>query len=634
MKYNELLEQVVQMPLFTSGILQVGDVNSSNLQKQLSRWTASEKILQLRRGLYMLAEPYRQMDPHPFLIANNIVSPSYVSLQSALAYYDLITESVPEVNSITSRRRSKRITTQYGTFNYRHIQSDLFFGYHLLEVAEEQYVYIAKPEKALLDLIYLTPRGNEVVFLESLRLQNLEKLDLDWMREITNRLGMKKLIAATENIAQLLSRTFLIHMSGRIHSHKKVNIKDSMTLDIKKIRADFPILKTIINGKPLVYLDNAATTQKPQCVIDAITNYYTTYNSNIHRGTHYLSNLATEAHEDARKTVQAYINAKHEHEVVFTRGTTEAINLVAFSFGEAFIQPGDDVIVTEMDHHSNFVPWQMLCQRCGANFRVVPFDENGELRLDILEDLLCDRTRIVAFNHVSNSLGTVNPARKIIEMAHDAGAAALVDAAQAIQHIEHDVQALDADFYAFSGHKMYGPTGIGVLYGKEKWLDAMPPYQGGGEMIDLVSVERTTYNKLPFKFEAGTPNIVGPIGLAAAIDYINALDFKDIMDHEEEVFEYGIQRLLEISELTLYGNAKRRTSILPFNIKGVHHYDLGTLLDTYGVAVRTGHHCTQPIMTALGIEGTVRASLALYNTKEDIDALIAAIQKAMSILGK
>lgn len=407
-----------------------------------------------------------------------------------------------------------------------------------------------------------------------------------------------------------------------------------MTLDINKIRADFPILKTTVNDKPLVYLDNAATTQKPQSVIDAITNYYMTFNSNIHRGTHHLSNLATEAHEAARKAVQDYINAEHDHEIVFTRGTTEAINLAAFSFGEAFVQSGDDVIVTEMEHHSNFVPWQMLCWRRGANFRVVPIDEDGELRLDILESLLSSRTRIVAFNHVSNSLGTVNPARKIIQMAHDAGAAVLVDAAQAVQHVEHDVQAMDADFYAFSGHKMYGPTGIGVLYGKEKWLDVMPPYQGGGEMIDLVRAERTTYNSLPFKFEAGTPNIVGPIGMAAAIDYINALDFKDIMDHEDDVFEYGVQRLQEVDGLTLYGSAKHRTSILSFNVEGVHHYDLGTLLDTSGVAVRTGHHCTQPIMTSLGIEGNVRASLAVYNTKEDIDALIAAIHKSMSILGR
>ena len=407
-----------------------------------------------------------------------------------------------------------------------------------------------------------------------------------------------------------------------------------MSLNLDKIRSDFPILETTVNGKPLVYLDNAATTQKPQSVIDVITDYYTHYNSNIHRGNHYLSTLATEAHEAGRKTVQAYINAAHDHEVIFTRGTTESINLVAFSFGEAFIQPGDEVIVTAMEHHSNFVPWQMMCERRGARFRVVPFDEKGDLRLDILENLLNDKTRIVAFNHVSNSLGTINPAKKIIEMAHNAGAAVLVDAAQSVQHIEHDVQALDADFYAFSGHKIYGPTGIGVLYGKEKWLDAMPPYQGGGEMIDLVTEEKTTYNKLPFKFEAGTPNIVGPIGLAAAIDYLNGFVFTEIRAHEDEVLEYGREKLLEIPGLTLYGNSEHRTSILAFNIQGIHNFDLGTLLDTQGVAVRTGHHCTQPIMTALGIDGTVRASLALYNTKADIDALETAIYKVRKMLGK
>jgi len=411
-------------------------------------------------------------------------------------------------------------------------------------------------------------------------------------------------------------------------------MKATMTIDIQKIRSDFPILNTTVNGKPLVYLDNAATTQKPNVVIQAITDYYSHYNSNIHRGAHHLSNLATAAHEDARKTVQRYINAEHDHEVIFTRGTTEAINLVAFSFGEAFVNPGDDVVVTTMDHHSNFVPWQMMCERRGANFRVIPFDENGELQLDVFRNILSDKTRMVAFNHVSNSLGTINPAEEIIKMAHDAGAAVLVDAAQSVQHIDHDVRALDADFYAFSGHKIYGPTGIGVLYGKEKWLDAMPPYQGGGEMIDQVTIEKTTYNKPPFKFEAGTPNIVGPIGLAAAIDYLNGMDFNDIMAHEDETLEYGRRKLLEIKGLTIYGNAKRRASILAFNIDGVHHYDLGTLLDTQGVAVRTGHHCTQPIMAALHIEGTVRASLALYNTREDIDALVESIHKVLRILGR
>jgi cysteine desulfurase/selenocysteine lyase len=407
-----------------------------------------------------------------------------------------------------------------------------------------------------------------------------------------------------------------------------------MAINIEKIRKDFPILSRSVNGKPLTYLDNAATTQKPQPVIDAIVDYYTNYNSNIHRGAHHLSNLATEAHEAARNTIKDYINARHDREIIFTRGTTEAINLVASSFGQAFVKPGDEVIVTELEHHSNFVPWQMMCERQGAHFRVVPFDENGDLKLDVLEKLLNDRTRILAFNHVSNSLGTINPAKEIIKMAHDAGAAVLVDAAQSVQHIEHDVQDLDADFYAFSGHKIYGPTGIGVLYGKEKWLDAMPPYQGGGEMIDQVSVEKTTYNKIPFKFEAGTPNIVGPIGLAAAIDYINNFNFDELIAHEDDVLQYGLEKLGEIDGLKIYSKAKRHTSIIAFNVEGIHHYDLGTLLDTQGVAVRTGHHCTQPIMTALGVEGTVRASLALYNTKADIDSLVAAIKKALKMLGK
>jgi cysteine desulfurase / selenocysteine lyase len=407
-----------------------------------------------------------------------------------------------------------------------------------------------------------------------------------------------------------------------------------MAFNINQIRADFPILKTKITGKPLVYLDNAATTQKPQSVIDTITDYYTNYNSNIHRGTHHLSNLATEAHESARQAIQNYLNAEYDHEIIFTRGTTEGINLVAQSYGEAFVNPGDEVIVTEMDHHSNFVPWQRMCERRQAHFRVIPFTPEGDLQMDIYKKLLNDRTRIVAFNHVSNSLGTINPAKRMIEMAHEVGAAVLVDAAQSVQHIDHDVRDLDADFYVFSGHKIYGPTGIGVLYGKEAWLEAIPPYQSGGEMIDLVTIEKTTYNKLPFKFEAGTPNIVGPIGLAAAIDYLNAFSFEEIIAHEEDVLEYGRNQLNQIDGLTIYGNSQHRTSILAFNIEGIHHYDLGTLLDTRGVAVRTGHHCTQPIMTALGIEGTVRASLAVYNSKEDIDALITAIQVVLKMLGQ
>jgi cysteine desulfurase/selenocysteine lyase len=388
----------------------------------------------------------------------------------------------------------------------------------------------------------------------------------------------------------------------------------------------------MVNDHPLVYLDNGATSQKPQSVIDALVDYYTRVNSNVHRGNHTLSMLATEMHENARKKVQTFINAAHDHEIIFTRGTTESTNLVAFSFGEGFIQPGDEVIVTQLEHHSNFVPWQLMCQRKGATFKVLPFDANGELNLDAFTRLLSDRTRIVALNHVSNSLGTVNPLEKIIPLAHAAGAAVLVDAAQSVQHIEHDVQALDCDFYAFSGHKMYGPTGIGVLYGKESWLEKMPPYQSGGEMIEQVTAEKTTFNTLPFKFEAGTPNIEGPIGLAAAIDYLNQFDPTELMAYEDELLDYGIERLGSIPGLTIYGNPARRSAILPFNLQGVHHFDVGTMLDTYGIAVRTGQHCTQPIMDQLGISGTVRASLALYNTKEDIDSLVDGLIRIKKLL--
>jgi cysteine desulfurase/selenocysteine lyase len=405
-----------------------------------------------------------------------------------------------------------------------------------------------------------------------------------------------------------------------------------MTRPISSARADFPILRTTVNDHPLVYLDNGATTQKPQVVIDALVDYYTRFNSNVHRGNHTLSMLATGMHENARKKVQSFINATHDHEIIFTRGTTESINLVAFSFGEAFVQPGDEVIVTQLEHHSNFVPWQLMCLRRGATFKVLPFDANGELDLDAFTHLLSDRTRIVGLNHVSNSLGTVNPLEKIIPLAHAAGAAVLVDAAQSVQHIEHDVQALDCDFYAFSGHKMYGPTGIGVLYGKESWLEKMPPYQSGGEMIEQVTAEKTTFNKLPFKFEAGTPNIEGPIGLAAAIDYINQFDHAELMAYEDELLDYGIERLGSIPGLTIYGNPARRSAILPFNLQDMHHFDVGTMLDTYGIAVRTGQHCTQPIMDQLGISGTVRASLALYNTKGDIDSLVDGLVRIKKLL--
>ena len=407
-----------------------------------------------------------------------------------------------------------------------------------------------------------------------------------------------------------------------------------MAKDILSARQDFPILSTQVNDRPLVYLDNAATTQKPQAVIDTLTDYYTRYNANIHRGNYALAIEATNAHEAARAKVANYINAEHSHEIVFTRGTTESINLVAYSFGERFVQAGDEIIVTQLEHHSNYVPWKLLCERRGAIFNVVSFDENGDLDLDVYKSLLNEKTRLVAVNHVSNSLGTVNPVKEIIQLAHDAGAAVLVDAAQSVQHIEHNVQALDADFYAFSGHKMYGPMGAGVLYGKEKWLDAMPPFLSGGEMIDVVTPEKVTYNILPYKFEAGTPYVPGPIGLATAIDYLQGFDEQELHAYEDALLKYGIERLKEIPGLKIYGNPKRRSSILPFNIEGVQHYDLGILLDARGIAVRTGQHCTQPIMDALKISGTVRASLALYNTREDIDALVNAIQRVLKILRK
>mgnify|MGYP001445127405 FL=1 len=406
-----------------------------------------------------------------------------------------------------------------------------------------------------------------------------------------------------------------------------------MSKSILSARTDFPMLSTKVNGHPLVYLDNAATTQKPQVVLDALQNYYTSLNSNVHRGNHTLAARATDAFEEARSKVARYINAANAYEVIFTRGTTESINLVAFSYGEAFVHAGDEIIVTELEHHSNYVPWYQLCQRKGAHFRVVPFDANGELDLEALKGMLNEKTRLVALNQVSNSLGTVNPLDKIIPMVHAAGVPVLVDAAQAVQHLpEHDVQALDADFYAFSGHKMYAPMGIGVLYGKEKWLEQMPPYQSGGEMIDQVTSQLITFAALPQKFEAGTPNVADAIGLGAAVDYLSQFDPLELQAYEEELLAYGVEQLRAIPGLTLYGNPRKRSSILPFNVEGIQHYDMGILLDNYGIAVRTGQHCTQPIMDALHISGTVRASLALYNTREDIDALVQGIQRVLKML--
>ena len=408
-----------------------------------------------------------------------------------------------------------------------------------------------------------------------------------------------------------------------------------MAKSITEARTDFPILSTQINDHPLVYLDNAATTQKPWAVIDSLRDYYAFSNSNVHRGGHTLAVRATEMFEAAREKVARFINAAHTHEVIFTRGTTESINLVASSFGEAFIQPGDEIIVSQLEHHSNYVPWFELCQRKGARFRVIPFTPTGELDPAVLQSMFTEKTRLLALNQVSNSLGTVNPLEVIIPLAHAAGVPVLVDAAQSVQHLTaRDVQALDADFYAFSGHKMYAPMGIGVLYAKESWLEKLPPYQFGGEMIDQVSSTRVTFTQLPHKFEAGTPNVEGAVGLGAAVDYLNQFDPLELQAYEEDLLAYGSEQLRAIPGLTLYGNPKHRSSILPFNVEGIQHYDMGILLDTQGIAVRTGQHCTQPIMDALSITGTVRASLGLYNNREDIDALTRGIRRVMKLLRK
>lgn len=405
-----------------------------------------------------------------------------------------------------------------------------------------------------------------------------------------------------------------------------------MTKDILTARADFPILTQTVNDLPLVYLDNAATTQKPQSVIDAISHYYATTNSNIHRGNHTLAIQATQAYEHVRRKVAAYLNASSADQIIFTRGTTESINLVAYSFGQAFVHEGDEVIASQLEHHSNYVPWELMCQRQGANFRVIPIDENGELDLQAFQQLLNEKTRLVTVNHVSNSLGTVNPVKEIIQIAHAANVPVLVDGAQAIQHLPHDVQELDADFYAFSGHKIYAPMGIGVLYGKKEWLQQMPPFQSGGEMIDQVTPTKVTFNVLPYKFEAGTPNVADVIGLGAAIDYINQFDFDQLQAYEADLLDFGLNLLKAIPGLKLYGNPKHRSAILPFNVEGIQHYDLGILLDTKGIAVRTGQHCTQPIMDALHIPGTVRASLAIYNTRTDLEALAHGIERVIRMI--
>mgnify|MGYP000495953866 FL=1 len=397
--------------------------------------------------------------------------------------------------------------------------------------------------------------------------------------------------------------------------------------NVEEIRADFPILARTVYGKPLVYLDNGATTQKPRCVVDAITDEYYSVNANVHRGVHFLSQQATELHEASRETVRRFINARSTNEIVFTRGTTESINLLASSFGEAFLGEGDEVIVSTMEHHSNIVPWQLLQMRKGIKLRVIPMNDCGELLLDEYERLFTERTRIVCVTHVSNVLGTVNPVKDMIATAHAHGVPVLVDGAQSIPHMPVDVQALDADFYVFSGHKVYGPTGVGVLYGKEEWLDKLPPYQGGGEMIQHVSFERTTFNELPFKFEAGTPDYIGTTGLARALDYVTTLGMDRIAAYEHDLTEYATHRLKEIPGMRIFGEAAEKGSVISFLVGDIHHFDMGTLLDRLGIAVRTGHHCAQPLMQRLGIEGTVRASFALYNTKEEIDALVAGVER-------
>lgn len=397
--------------------------------------------------------------------------------------------------------------------------------------------------------------------------------------------------------------------------------------DIEKIREDFPILSRTVYNKPLVYLDNGATTQKPRCVVESITDEYYSVNSNVHRGVHFLSQQATNLHEASRETVRRFINARSTSEIVFTRGTTESINLVAATFADSQMKEGDEVIVSVMEHHSNIVSWQLQAARKGIVLKVIPMNDKGELMIDEYEKLFSSRTRIVSVAHVSNVLGTVNPVKEIIKIAHAHGVPVLVDGAQSIPHLPVDVQDLDADFFVFSGHKVYGPTGIGVLYGKENWLDCLPPYQGGGEMIKNVSFEKTTFNELPFKFEAGTPDYIGSTALAKALDYVSAIGMDEIAAYEHELTDYAIARMKEIEGMRIFGEAEQRGGVISFLVGNIHHLDMGTLLDRLGIAVRTGHHCAEPLMRRLGIEGTVRASFGLYNTKAEVDALVAGIAR-------
>lgn len=410
--------------------------------------------------------------------------------------------------------------------------------------------------------------------------------------------------------------------------------------DIKKIREDFPILSREVYKRPLVYLDNGATTQKPRCVVEAMVDEYYNVNANVHRGVHFLSQQATDLHEMSRETVRAFINARSTSEVVFTRGTTESINLLAFCFGEAMVKEGDEIVISTVEHHSNIVPWQMMCQRKGATLKVIPMDDNGVLDMAAYEAMLTEKVRIVCCAHVSNVLGTVNPVRDAIRIAHEHGIPVLVDGAQSTPHFKVDMQELDCEFFAFSGHKIYGPTGVGVLYGKEEWLEKLPPYQGGGDMIKTVSFEKTTYNVLPYKFEAGTPDYVATHGLARALDYVSALGMDNIFQHEQELTKYAIEQMLQIEGMKIYGVgeygsdgkvAGPHDAVLSFQVGNIHHLDMGTLLDRLGIAVRTGHHCAEPLMRRLGIEGTCRASFGLYNTKEEVDVLVAGIKRVQQM---
>lgn len=404
-----------------------------------------------------------------------------------------------------------------------------------------------------------------------------------------------------------------------------------MALDINKIRKDFPILDRKVKDNTLVYLDNAATSQKPETVIKCIENYYNYFNANIHRGVHQLSQEATDAYEEARKKLQKFFNAKHDYEIIFTKGTTDSINLVASSFS-SLLNPGDEILITQMEHHSNIVPWQLLCERTNSKLVVLPIDHTGQLRIDKLDSLLSEKTKLVALTHISNGIGVINPIEKVIEKAHQVNAAVLIDGAQACGHLQPDVQALNVDFYVTSAHKMFGPTGVGILYGKEKWLNKLPPYQGGGEMIKEVTFEKTTYANLPHKFEAGTPNIAGGIAFGKAIDYITNIGFQAIKKHEQTLLEHATSELKKIEGLIIYGDVPQKSALISFNIKGIHPYDIGTLLDQMGIAVRTGHHCTQPIMDFFNIPGTVRASFAFYNSLEEVNRLVEGVKRAKKML--